>query len=143
MTEKRLICVFGCGGDRDQSKRPLMGGIAAGLSDLVIITSDNSRTENPLDIIDQILVGLSSLALRRFDPEELCKDWWNLSADSKGYLIEPDRKKAIFLSAQASRSGDTIIIAGKGHETYQIIGDQQLFFDDRQTAAAALKAIGC
>ncbi len=120
MTEKRLICVFGCGGDRDKAKRPLMGAIAAKLSDLVIITSDNPRTEEPMDIIEQITAGIGGY---------------------KEYAVEPDRRKAIYLAINLSRPGDTILIAGKGHETYQIIGSQRLLFDDRKAAEAALKAL--
>jgi UDP-N-acetylmuramyl tripeptide synthase len=96
-----------------------MGAIAARLSDLVIITSDNPRTEEPMDIIEQITAGIGGY---------------------KEYAVEPDRRKAIYLSINLSRPGDTILIAGKGHETYQIIGSQRLLFDDSEAAEAALKA---
>ena len=141
LTQQRLICLFGCGGDRDKAKRPLMGEIAAEISDLLIITSDNPRTENPVDIINQILAGIGKSSSRRLDKSELNQGRWRLPAGIKGYLVEPDRKKAIFLSVKASLPGDTIIIAGKGHETYQIVGNKKLSFDDREVAKAALKGI--
>jgi len=141
LTKKKIICLFGCGGDRDKAKRPLMGEIASELSDLLIITSDNPRTENPLDIIKQILAGIGKASSQRIEESELNKGRWRLSADIKGYLVEPDREKAIFLSIKASLPGDTIIIAGKGHETCQIVGDKKLSFDDREVVRAALKDI--
>lgn len=110
----RVITVFGCGGDRDRSKRPLMGEVAARHSDFVVVTSDNPRSENPLDIINDILVGL-----RRVDVE---------------HRVEPDREKAIRIALEQARHGDAVVIAGKGHETYQIVGDQKLPFDDREVA---------
>ena len=141
LTKKKLICLFGCGGDRDKTKRPLMGEIAAELSDLLIITSDNPRTEHPLDIINQILAGIGKESSLRINESELNKGRWRLPDGIKGSLVEPDREKAIFLSIKASLPGDTIIIAGKGHETYQIIGDKRLSFDDREVAKAALRDI--
>jgi UDP-N-acetylmuramyl-tripeptide synthetase len=141
LTQQRLICLFGCGGDRDKAKRPLMGEIAAEISDLLIITSDNPRTEDPVDIINQILAGIGKASSRRIDESELNQGCWRLPAGIKGYLVEPDREKAIFLSVKASLPGDTIIIAGKGHETYQIVGDKRLSFDDREVAKAVLKDI--
>ncbi|WDN88096.1 UDP-N-acetylmuramoyl-L-alanyl-D-glutamate--2,6-diaminopimelate ligase [Desulfosarcina sp. BuS5] len=141
LTKQRLICLFGCGGDRDKAKRPLMGEIAAKLSDFVIITSDNPRTEDPVDIINQILSGIGKSSSRRLDKAELNKGRWKLPGGIKGYAVEPDRQKAIFLSVKASLPGDTIVIAGKGHETYQIVGDKRLSFDDREVAKAALKDI--
>ncbi|MBL0731815.1 MAG: UDP-N-acetylmuramoyl-L-alanyl-D-glutamate--2,6-diaminopimelate ligase, partial [Desulfosarcina sp.] len=141
LTKQRLICLFGCGGDRDKAKRLLMGEIAAALSDLLIITSDNPRTENPLDIINQILAGIDKTSSRRLDKSELNKGRWKLPGGINGYLVEPDREKAIFLSIKASLPGDTIIIAGKGHETYQIIGDKKISFDDHEVVRAALKGI--
>jgi UDP-N-acetylmuramyl-tripeptide synthetase len=141
LTKQRLICLFGCGGDRDKAKRPLMGEIAATLSDFVIITSDNPRTEDPVDIINQIISGIDKSSSRRLDKAELNEGRWKLPGGIKGYLVEPDRQKAIFLSIKASLPGDTIIIAGKGHETYQIVGDKKLLFDDREVAKAALEDI--
>ncbi len=119
LAKGRLITVFGCGGDRDRTKRPLMGGIAARSSDYVLITSDNPRTEDPLKIIDDIEAGVRPVA--------------------KGsYTVEPDRRRAIRLAVGMARAGDVIVIAGKGHEDYQIIGSQRLPFDDRKEAESAL-----
>lgn len=129
----RVICVFGCGGDRDRGKRPIMGEIAASLCDLTVVTSDNPRTEPPLAIIAQILEGIKKTGLRCFEPFELSS-----GLKEKGYVMEPDRTKAIRLGIGVSRPGDVVLIAGKGHETYQIIGKKNLTFDDRVEAAQAL-----
>lgn len=123
ITGGRLITVFGCGGDRDRTKRPLMGGIAARYSDFVIITSDNPRTEDPLKIINEIENGLKPLV------------------DESGYTVVPDRRKAIRMAVGVARPGDVVIIAGKGHEDYQVIGTQKFPFDDRLEAAAALEEL--
>jgi UDP-N-acetylmuramoyl-L-alanyl-D-glutamate--2,6-diaminopimelate ligase len=136
LTSDRVICVFGCGGDRDRTKRPLMGAIAARLSDLAVVTSDNPRTEPPDLIIQQILAGVRPLCSRFYPPETL-----PAGMNETGYTVEPDRRKAIALAVRASRPGDTILIAGKGHETYQIVGKTRLPFDDRTVAAEALMAI--
>lgn len=114
----RLITVFGCGGDRDATKRPLMGAVAARLSDLVIVTSDNPRSENPERIISEIRRGMT---------REL------------GEVIEePDRRQAIERAIKEARPGDLVLVAGKGHEKYQIIGDRTIPFDDIQVAGDAL-----
>jgi UDP-N-acetylmuramoyl-L-alanyl-D-glutamate--2,6-diaminopimelate ligase len=123
LAPKRVITLFGCGGDRDRSKRPLMGMAAGGLSDFVVLTSDNPRSEDPLDIINDALVGL-----RRTDTP---------------HAVEPDRGKAIRLALHEARPGDVVILAGKGHETYQIIGPKTLHFDDREVARAVLREMGC
>jgi UDP-N-acetylmuramyl-tripeptide synthetase len=133
LCKNRLICVFGCGGDRDRIKRPLMGEIAARLSDLALATSDNPRSEDPQTIISQILPGVRKAVSRRYNAEELAAGW-----TEKGYAVESDRKKAIRLAVTASRPGDTILIAGKGHENYQIVGGRTVPFDDRQEALLAL-----
>lgn len=117
----RLIAVFGCGGDRDRTKRPLMGEIAACYSDLPVITSDNPRTEDPLRIIADIEEGMRKV--RR--PED--------------YVVIPDRRRAIEYAVGAALAGDVVVIAGKGHEDYQIIGAEKLPFDDREEAARALE----
>lgn len=135
ITKGRLISVFGCGGDRDSTKRPLMGEIAATLSDLAVITSDNPRTEDPFEIISQITAGVSRSDLYRYQTEELTPFF-----DKHGYAVEPDRKKAINLSVKTARQGDTVLIAGKGHETYQIIGNTTIPFDDRQEARHAVSS---
>lgn len=136
LTGGRIVCVFGCGGDRDRAKRPLMGAIAGQLSDLVIITSDNPRSEPAQQIIEQIVKGVRQNLNRHYTPMALKEGY-----DDRGYVIEPDRRKAIFLSIHSARPGDTILIAGKGHEPYQLIGDQKLAFDDRIVAREALKML--
>jgi len=120
----RLGVVFGCGGDRDRGKRPLMGAIASRLSDHVWITSDNPRTERPEAIITDIVAGIpGGPALDRHE-------------------IIPDRKAAIRSALAWARPGDLLVIAGKGHETYQIVGTDVLSFDDRIQVRDALKEIG-
>lgn len=116
-TEGRLICVFGCGGDRDRGKRPQMGRISARMSDLTIVTSDNPRTESPESILRDILTGVGR-------------------AD---YRVEVDRRKAISLAVECASAGDLVVIAGKGHENYQDIGGQKVHFDDRQVARDLLR----
>lgn len=130
----RIICVFGCGGDRDPGKRPQMGEIAARLSDLAIVTSDNPRTEKPTQIIDHILVGTRRAVDHVYTPAQLAEGFTR-----RGYAVEPDRRRAIALAVSAARAGDTILIAGKGHETYQILGDRTIDFDDRVEARRALE----
>lgn len=120
-TQRELICVFGCGGDRDRTKRPLMGGIAARLADRVYVTSDNPRTEDMQRILDDVMVGV------------------NADIGDKPITVEGDRHKCIQTAIAASQSGDTILIAGKGHEDYQIIGREKIHFDDREEAQVALK----
>lgn len=113
----KLITVVGCGGDRDRTKRPVMGEIACRLSDSVIFTSDNPRTEDPEAILDAI--------------EDGCRD-------ARNYERQVDRQKAIRLAVKRAKSGDLVLIAGKGHEDYQIVGTEKIRFDDREIAAAAL-----
>ena len=132
----RIICVFGCGGDRDKKKRPLMGEIVARLCDLSIVTSDNPRTENPAAIIDQILPGV-----RQTDGLEYSTIDLKTGFKEKGYAVEPDRRRAIELGILASRPEDAVIIAGKGHETYQILGTSVVAFDDREEAGKVLQTI--
>jgi UDP-N-acetylmuramoyl-L-alanyl-D-glutamate--2,6-diaminopimelate ligase len=117
----RLITVFGCGGDRDRTKRPVMGKLAAELSDFSIVTSDNPRTENPQSIIDEIVAGMKG---------------------HSNFSIEPDRKKAIAAAIESAKKGDVVLIAGKGHEDYQIIGTTKIHFDDREVAREALDHLG-
>ncbi|MBU0545619.1 MAG: UDP-N-acetylmuramoyl-L-alanyl-D-glutamate--2,6-diaminopimelate ligase, partial [Proteobacteria bacterium] len=136
ITKGKLICIFGCGGDRDRTKRPLMGEIAASLSDIAVITSDNPRTEDPLNIIKDITNGVMRKNIHRFDLSELTHDF-----NGRGYVTEPDRKRAIRLGIKTSRPGDTVLIAGKGHENYQIKGVIKVQFDDRQEAKLALSSI--
>lgn len=121
LTSGRIITVFGCGGDRDKTKRAPMGEIAGLHSDLVIITSDNPRTEDPLKIISEIESGIA--------------------ATSCPFQIVPDRREAIQQAIAKAKSNDVVIIAGKGHETYQIIGHDKFHFDDREIALETLAAI--
>ncbi|MEK6194898.1 MAG: UDP-N-acetylmuramoyl-L-alanyl-D-glutamate--2,6-diaminopimelate ligase [Deltaproteobacteria bacterium] len=130
----RLICVFGCGGDRDKAKRPMMGEISGRLSDLTIVTSDNPRMEKPAAIIADILPGLKTVCSLEYLPGELQNGW-----QKKGFLVEPDRKQAIQLGIQASKAGDIVVIAGKGHETYQIVGDRTLSFSDVEEALRVIE----
>ena len=120
---RRLLCVFGCGGDRDRGKRPIMGEIAGRLADVPILTSDNPRSEDPLQIIDEIEKGLVTSGLHRVEAGS--------ALTAKGYIVEPDRRAAIGIALDSARSGDIVLIAGKGHEDYQLIGDRKLDFDDR------------
>jgi UDP-N-acetylmuramoyl-L-alanyl-D-glutamate--2,6-diaminopimelate ligase/murE/murF fusion protein len=129
----RIICVFGCGGDRDKEKRPLMGEIVAELCDLAIVTSDNPRTEDPLAIIEQILPGTRKKGGVEYSARDL-----KAGFEQKGYTVEPDRRNAIKLGIKVSRPDDAVLIAGKGHETYQIIGKDTIDFDDREEARRAL-----
>ncbi len=122
LTENRVIVVFGAGGDRDSSKRPVMGHIAESIADIAIITSDNPRTEAPDSIISDIVAGLS--------PESQCQ-----------IIVEPDRRAAIRSAITVADTGDVVIIAGKGHEDYQILGNKKIHFDDREEAAAALREV--
>jgi len=111
----KVVTLFGCGGDRDKAKRPLMGKIAAELSDFVVITSDNPRTEEPKSIIDDILIGLQD--------------------SSTPYRVIENRREAINHTLDNLKSGDVLILAGKGHETYQILGKEKIHFDDREVLA--------
>lgn len=113
---RRLLCVFGCGGNRDKTKRPLMGAVAVQYSDFTVVTSDNPRNEEPAEIINDILAGIT--------PEV-------------NFAVEPDRAKAIQLAIRQASSGDIVLIAGKGHENYQIIKGQTFHFDDVEQALLA------
>jgi UDP-N-acetylmuramoyl-L-alanyl-D-glutamate--2,6-diaminopimelate ligase len=134
-TSRRLIAVFGAGGDRDPGKRPLMGRASAELADLSILTSDNPRTESPSRILAQIEAGVAEVGLERLAPEQLV-------SSARGYLVESDRRAAIRLALLAAQPGDTVLIAGKGHERVQIIGDARLEFDDRVEARAVIAELG-
>jgi UDP-N-acetylmuramoyl-L-alanyl-D-glutamate--2,6-diaminopimelate ligase len=122
-TQGRLIVVFGCGGDRDRGKRPLMGEIAARLADVAVLTSDNPRSEDPLAIIDDVMEGVS------------------IGSAANKVLVEPDRRAAILQAITLARPGDVVLLAGKGHETYQIMPEGTTNFDDREEARMALKEV--
>ncbi len=136
LTSGRMITIFGCGGDRDRDKRPMMGATAGRLSDLVVLTSDNPRTEAPEAILAGIVEGTAAVQSHQYELHELAKGF-----ETPGYVVEPDRRKAIALGLGAARSGDTVIIAGKGHETYQIIGETTISFDDRVEAKKILQQL--
>jgi UDP-N-acetylmuramoyl-L-alanyl-D-glutamate--2,6-diaminopimelate ligase len=119
---RRVITLFGAGGDRDRTKRPLMGQAAGELSDVVVLTSDNPRSEDPLQIMNDVLVGI-----RRSDTKT---------------IVEPDRAEAIRKALNEAGKGDLVLLAGKGHETYQIFADKTIHFDDREAAREALRSFG-
>jgi len=121
----RIICVFGCGGDRDRGKRPKMGAVAAALSHYIVLTSDNPRTEDPLRILMDIEVGLQQQGKRKYED----------------YEVVENREEAIRRAIRLARPDDVVLIAGKGHETYQIIGTEKYPFDDREVAARALEEL--
>jgi UDP-N-acetylmuramoyl-L-alanyl-D-glutamate--2,6-diaminopimelate ligase len=133
LDHRRLITVFGCGGDRDRTKRPLMARAAGQWSDLTILTSDNPRTEDPLAIIDQAAEGFAGLDRRKKSADQL-----NGTVPDKAWTVEPDRRAAIGLGCRLMEPGDVLVIAGKGHEDYQVLGRTKVHFDDREEAAAAL-----
>jgi UDP-N-acetylmuramoyl-L-alanyl-D-glutamate--2,6-diaminopimelate ligase len=122
ITDGRLLVVFGCGGERDRTKRPLMGAAAVQWSDFAVATSDNPRNEDPIAILNEVEIGLQRAG----------------GIKGQSYWIEPDRRQAIRYAFQMAAAGDTVLLAGKGHETYQIIGNENLPFDDRAVARELL-----
>jgi UDP-N-acetylmuramoyl-L-alanyl-D-glutamate--2,6-diaminopimelate ligase len=140
--DPKLICVFGCGGDRDRGKRPLMGEIAARLSDWVLLTSDNPRTEDPAMILKDIEAGVEKTGVKKFLlPERHGAMRTLTSSTERGYYIEPDRREAIRMAIRRAGPGDVVLIAGKGHEDYQILGTTKIDFDDRRVAREELALI--
>jgi UDP-N-acetylmuramyl-tripeptide synthetase len=133
LANERLVAVFGCGGDRDRGKRPLMAEAVARWSDRVVATSDNPRSEDPLQILKDVEVGLATL--RRVETEAL-------DVTDGSYAMISDRQRAIEAAIGIARPGDMVVIAGKGHEDYQIVGPNRLHFDDREQARNALLARG-
>jgi UDP-N-acetylmuramoyl-L-alanyl-D-glutamate--2,6-diaminopimelate ligase len=123
VTAGRLLTVFGCGGDRDRGKRPLMGAVAAELADFAVLTSDNPRSEDPLAIIAEVVAGVPAERRERV-------------------VVEPDRRAAVRRALREARAGDSLVIAGKGHEPYQILGSETIHFDDREVAAEELERLG-
>lgn len=119
LPHKKIITVFGCGGDRDTKKRPLMGLEVGNLSDICLVTSDNPRTENPQKIIDDVMKGLKKSGQKEIK-------------DKKGYVIKLDRRQALQMALDISDPGDIILVAGKGHEDYQIVGDKKFPFSDQK-----------
>ena len=124
-TKGKLALVFGCGGDRDHGKRPLMGRIAGAMADRVYVTSDNPRTEDPMAIISQILPGFDGTGTQ---PKVIC-----------------DRRSAILAALSEAQPGDVVVLAGKGHETYQMVGSEKLHFDEREVVAQCIQELdsGC
>ena len=122
IAKRRIITVFGCGGDRDNTKRPIMGRIAAKLSDYVVATSDNPRSEDPQRILDMVKAGVEEAIGNK--PHE--------------YII--DRRQAIFRAVELAEKDDIVIIAGKGHENYQILHDKTIHFDDKEVAMEAIQS---
>ncbi len=120
MGAKRIITVFGCGGERDRAKRPMMGGISARLSDFTVVTSDNPRSENPAEIISEITGSMNKAK----------------------FCVVPDRKRAIFEAVNMAKEGDIVVIAGKGHEEYQLIGGKVNHFSDKEAVLEAISAGG-
>ncbi|HUU42523.1 MAG TPA: UDP-N-acetylmuramoyl-L-alanyl-D-glutamate--2,6-diaminopimelate ligase [Planctomycetota bacterium] len=120
LTSRRVIVVFGCGGDRDRTKRPRMRAVAEELAHVCVVTSDNPRTEDPADIIEQIMRG---------------------TRDPSKFIVEVDRRTAIRRAVETARPGDLVLIAGKGHETYQIFKDRTIHFDDREVAREVLREV--
>ena len=129
----RLITMFGCGGDRDRAKRPLMGEAAARDSDLAIVTSDNPRTEDPESIVAMVVEGVRRQAVPSLEPAAL-------ATATRGACVIVDRRQAIRAAVGAAHAGDVVLLAGKGHEDYQILGTERVHFDDREEARAAFAA---
>jgi UDP-N-acetylmuramoyl-L-alanyl-D-glutamate--2,6-diaminopimelate ligase len=131
LSPKRIIAVFGCGGDRDTSKRPIMGKIAGLLSEIVIITSDNPRTEKPEQIISEIEEGAKDAGLKELDP--------SAGHQERGYLTVLNRREAIQTAIRMAQRDDIVLVAGKGHEDYQILREETITFDDRKEVETALQ----
>ena len=130
-TRGGVLCVFGCGGDRDTTKRAPMGRAAAARAEVVIVTNDNPRGEAPTTIVRQIVDGIRSTNMLAMDSVELARQ-------GRGYLVELDRARAIECAILGARSGDVVLVAGKGHETYQLVGSERYDFEDRGEAERAL-----
>lgn len=125
LESRRLVTVFGCGGDRDQGKRSVMGAIAIHYSDLAILTSDNPRTEDPLAILEQIRAGAVNAGGKELSETEAV-------GEEEGFIVIPDRRSAIEFAAHLTKAGDLLLVTGKGHEDYQILGTEKIHFDDRE-----------
>ncbi len=136
LAPKRILTVFGCGGDRDRSKRLIMAEVAARGSDIVIATSDNPRTEDPEQILEDVSRGLNKVHSHAWNRAEAT------AGSGRGYIVIPDRAEAIRLAVSLLRKGDLLLVAGKGHEDYQILGSGRIHFDDREELRRALQAGG-
>jgi UDP-N-acetylmuramoyl-L-alanyl-D-glutamate--2,6-diaminopimelate ligase len=143
LTSGRLIAVFGCGGDRDRGKRPIMGEAGARLADVAILTSDNPRTEEPLKILQEVEAGAKKAGVKKASTAEV--ETRRARLEAKFYLVERDRRAAIRLALRLAGRGDLVLLAGKGHEDYQILGTEKIHFDDREVAreeSEKLSAVG-
>jgi UDP-N-acetylmuramoyl-L-alanyl-D-glutamate--2,6-diaminopimelate ligase len=142
----RVICVFGCGGDRDRGKRPIMGEIAGRLADLPVLTSDNPRSEDPLAIIAEVEEGLIAAGRERIEyrdaSSEKIAEKFHAGSVRRGYIVEPDRRSAIAAALKIAAAGDAVLIAGKGHEDYQLVGGRVLKFDDRAVVREIAAELG-
>ncbi|MBN2792762.1 MAG: UDP-N-acetylmuramoyl-L-alanyl-D-glutamate--2,6-diaminopimelate ligase [Desulfuromonadales bacterium] len=136
LDSRRIITVVGCGGDRDPGKRPVMAAVAVKYSDLAVFTSDNPRTEDPLKILEQVRAGALNAGGDEFTAEQIAVGY-----DGKGFIVIPDRRSAIEFAAQQAQEGDLLLVAGKGHEDYQILGTEKIHFDDREELARVLRAV--
>lgn len=126
ITHGKILVVFGCGGDRDKMKRPIMGRIAGKMANKVFVTSDNPRTEDPEEIVKEVAAGVKEIAAEK---------------PGLSYIVEPDRRTAIQMAIREAKPGDIVLIAGKGHENYQILKDKTIHFDDREEARKALRRL--
>lgn len=136
LSPKRILTVFGCGGDRDRNKRPIMAEVAARGSDIAIATSDNPRTEDPQQILDDIRVGLLRVHKQEWQRQEA------MAGTGRGYVVIEDRREALEFAVSLLRSGDLLLVAGKGHEDYQILASGRIHFDDREELRKALQRGG-
>ena len=136
LTRGKLITVFGCGGDRDRGKRPVMGEIAGRLSDVAVLTSDNPRTENPMAILGEVEAGMRRTGVVKFSVSNLeSSESRNPKPEAeRGYFVEANRRTAIGIALSIAQHDDLVLIAGKGHEDYQILGTEKIHFDDRAVA---------
>ncbi|HEX5605591.1 MAG TPA: cyanophycin synthetase, partial [Candidatus Binatia bacterium] len=138
LTRGKLITVFGCGGDRDRGKRPVMGEIAGRLSDVTVLTSDNPRSESPMAILDEVEAGMRRTEVIKLSVSSLqsrvVETRKPIPETERGYFVEADRRTAIEIALSIARPGDLVLIAGKGHEDYQILGSERIHFDDREVA---------
>ena len=136
LSPKRILTVFGCGGDRDRSKRPIMAEVAARGSDIAIATSDNPRTENPQQILDDVRVGLTMVHKHEWRRQDA------VTGAGRGYLVIEDRREALEFAVSLLQPGDLLLVAGKGHEDYQILASGRIHFDDREELRRALQRGG-
>lgn len=136
LSPQRILTLFGCGGDRDRSKRPIMAEVAARGSDIAIATSDNPRTENPQQILDDVRVGLARVHEREWSRADAMVD------TGRGYVVIEDRREALEFAVSLLRRGDLLLVAGKGHEDYQILASGRIHFDDREELRKALQRGG-